>query len=310
MNYPEGNNTSNSSETTMPHVDAQGEFSVDQQPPPSKVLPQSSISGRKRTRDINEGGLEIHKDEKGPWNNQRAREYPTYVPISPPSHDSKLFHHSQSSSYGYSSQNPHSLLPDPDHSTSSLSSSPSSSTSSLKQSEETLHDRESTTRLPSIKQLHLDPVPLDNAYPPRAHWDTYPTYQDSFSSPKIQSTSSHPYPASRYSDSPVPFASPQASRYYNLVVLRVFIDIILRPPASPLGVTQTIEPPQSPTANYMQEVLVPVKTNNYGFIETTFANMPAKKVPPASTPEINFMIFFNMTLTYVLLDSPKATSKR
>ena len=101
-----------------------------------------------------------------------------------------------------------------------------------------------TTRLPSIKHLELDPR--------SRRWD-YGT----------DTPSSHPH---SYSPYPTPQQQkPQQKR-------------------SPLKVTQAISPPPSPSPQSQSQPqpqateLVQVKTNTYGFIETTFANVPAKKV--------------------------------
>lgn len=95
-----------------------------------------------------------------------------------------------------------------------------------------------TTRLPSIKHLRLDPTR------PRHEWDPY--------------GANPAHPTHAYSHYPTaPSYSPTQR--------------------SPLKVTQTITaPPPSPQPQVTE--LVQVKTNTFGFIETTFTNVPAKKV--------------------------------
>jgi hypothetical protein len=116
-------------------------------------------------------------------------------------------------------------------------------------------ESEENTRLPSIKHLHLDAGALETPRP-RTHWEYY---------------SPHPYQES-HSISPPHFSS---SPHYSTPVFSP-----TQHPRSPLNVTQTITPPAPPppTPQIMATELVPVKSNTYGFIETTFTTMPVKKV--------------------------------
>lgn len=138
-----------------------------------------------------------------------------------------------------------SLLPDPESNQETHPSYTSPKSSA---------DGDDVPRLPSIKQMRLD-SPLES---PRSHWGDYYSHHTSTTTPSYQTT-----------QTPPPSTHPTNPSYSPAAYAR-----------SPLNVTQTINPPPAPPpppAAYTTE-LVPIKTNNFGFIETTFTTAPVKKV--------------------------------
>lgn len=131
-----------------------------------------------------------------------------------------------------------SLLPDPESNAENYSSYSSPKSSAPA-------DTDDAPRLPSIKQMRLDTATLDPHS--RPHWDYYSHLNSTPTQAYPTSTTTTNYPTTTY------------------------------PARSPLNMTQTINPPPAPPSSYTTE-LVPVKTNNYGFIETTFTTAPVKKV--------------------------------